>query len=162
MTFRILVTGSRSWPAPLIVEEAFHDLAKWYPIDWDDVVIVHGACPTGADKYADNFAFELDLVVEQYPADWEKYGKAAGPRRNQEMIDTKPDIVLSFMQPGSRGTLHCTNAAIKAGLPVIVYYLDTDDSETTLRKIKHNGAKTGNALAVQDFYQYEGSTAPTK
>lgn len=121
MTFRILVTGSRDWADHHVVDAAILDLCNWYPIDWDEVVIVHGNCPTGADKMADEFALDTGISVERHSADWKKYGRAAGPKRNQQMVDAGADIVLAFKNPGSRGTQDCINRATKAGLIVKVY-----------------------------------------
>ena len=57
----------------------------------------------GADYLARRFAklWELDCVTVR--AEWNKHGKAAGPLRNQKMIDEhKPDMVVAF--PGGTGT----------------------------------------------------------
>lgn len=119
--FRILITGSRDWPRPDIVEEAIIDLHNWHPFSWDDVVIVHGDCPTGADAQAQKFAEGVDLVTERHPADWKKHGKFAGPKRNKEMVDAGADVVLAFPMGESRGTRGCMKIAEEAGLPVKDY-----------------------------------------
>lgn len=121
MTFRILITGSRDWSDPNVIVQALLDVSNWQPNVWNDVVIVHGACPTGADAMAQAIANEYDFKVEAHPADWKKYGRAAGPYRNQKMVDLGADIVLAFKNPGSRGTQDCINRAIKAGLEVKIY-----------------------------------------
>lgn len=52
-----------------------------------------------------------------YPADWEKHGRAAGPIRNEKMLIVgTPDMVLAF--PGGRGTADMIRKAEAAGLPV--------------------------------------------
>lgn len=121
MTFRILVTGSRDWDRPDVIGEALIELVNWYPIDWDDTIIVHGDCPTGADHAAELFGRRYGIATERHPADWKKYGRAAGPYRNQKMVDLGADIVLAFKNPGSRGTQDCINRALKAGLEVKIY-----------------------------------------
>jgi hypothetical protein len=118
---RILVTGSRNWPDKEIIANALIDLTNWFPIIWEDVVIVHGDCPTGADAMAQEFAEQHGIRTERHPADWKRYGKFAGPKRNQEMVDLGADICLAFILPGSRGTKHCMGAAEKAGIPVWVF-----------------------------------------
>lgn len=63
------------------------------------------------------------MNVEKYPADWEKYGKVAGPIRNQQMLDEgKPDVVYAFTDDlsNSRGTADMCRRANKAGVPVYV------------------------------------------
>jgi DNA-binding MurR/RpiR family transcriptional regulator len=55
-----------------------------------------------------------------YPADWEAYGKAAGPIRNQRMLDEgKPDLVIAFSDlPTTSGTYDMIKRAKAAGIPV--------------------------------------------
>lgn len=116
---RILITGSRDWTDLTIIQNAItvHTLGK---SKWR-TTIVHGACPTGADYLAAKFALDKGLNVEAYPADWDKYGRAAGPMRNQRMVDLGADICLAFPLGESRGTRHCMKAAEKAGIKVINY-----------------------------------------
>jgi YspA, cpYpsA-related SLOG family len=119
---RILVTGSRDWPYPGVVDiELFQTAmaAATSPVQ-DSVVVVDGACPTGADAYAYNWvqAMELEwLTSERHPADWKRYGKSAGFVRNQEMVDLGADLCLVFRLNGSKGATHCLNRATAAGIP---------------------------------------------
>ena len=111
---RILVTGSRDWASIEFVCLAIAAVLPEGP-----VTIVHGACPSGADLYADQFAKSIGLDVEPHPAEWDKYGKSAGFRRNQEMVDLGADICLAFIRDGSKGATHTANAAEKAGIKTI-------------------------------------------
>jgi hypothetical protein len=71
----------------------------------------------GADQWADNWACMRNVPHRNYPADWKTHGKAAGPIRNQRMIDHgQPDLVLAF--PGGRGTADMIRRARVAGVPV--------------------------------------------
>lgn len=81
-----------------------------------DVTVVHGAAP-GADSEAGQAAEILGLRVEKYPADWATHGKAAGPLRNQQMLDTGIDLVIAF--PGGRGTADMKGRARLAGVVVL-------------------------------------------
>ncbi len=76
--------------------------------------IIHGAA-RGADKLAGEWA-KRNLVEElAFPADWERHPKAAGPIRNQQMLDEgKPTHCIAF--PGGRGTADMVARAKKAGL----------------------------------------------
>lgn len=114
---RILITGSRNWADAEIIDRALRNLHQVNP----DAVLVSGACPTGADHLAEEMWKSWGGTVELHPADWDRYGKAAGPRRNQEMVDLGADICLAFPLTDSRGTKHCMGAAKKAGIPVLTY-----------------------------------------
>lgn len=52
---------------------------------WGATEIVSGACKTGVDSYASVVARHLGLHLEQFPADWDRYGRGAGPVRNKQM-----------------------------------------------------------------------------
>lgn len=71
----------------------------------------------GADELGFDWAISRGVVTERYRADWDKFGKSAGPIRNQQML-TKgvPDLVIAF--PGGVGTADMINRAEKAGIPV--------------------------------------------
>jgi len=80
------------------------------------LVIIHGDAP-GADQLADKWARLSQVAVRRHPADWTELGRAAGPIRNQEMLEEeKPDIVVAF--PGGRGTADMVIRAREAGVPV--------------------------------------------
>jgi hypothetical protein len=117
---RVLVTGSRDWPCPETVVKAL--IEAWMVKEpGDDFIIVHGHCPKGADAAADRFARHMEWPVERHPADWDRYGKIAGFRRNREMVQAGADMCLAFIAHGSRGASHCASAADKAGIPVRRY-----------------------------------------
>lgn len=124
--YRVLVTGSRTWTN---VEELEKQLSFALTTHRGRMVLVHGACPSGADAIADRWARRNDVPVEAYPADWDGQGKSAGFIRNGIMVNTRPDIVLSFNRMNSRGTEHCTAAAEYAGLKVLRF---TDDTPVEL------------------------------
>ena len=112
---RILVTGSRNWTDRAAIAQALLDLRMEGP-----PVIVHGACPTGADAIADELATSWGWEIERHPADWDRHGKAAGPLRNQEMVDAGADVCVAFPHGDSRGTRDCMKRATAAGLRLIV------------------------------------------
>jgi hypothetical protein len=61
----------------------------------NDTVIVHGDA-AGADRLAGQWVTNRMLKVERYPADWAKHGRAAGPIRNEQMLEEgKPDLLVA-------------------------------------------------------------------
>jgi YspA, cpYpsA-related SLOG family len=120
-TYRVLVTGSRDWEDQATVEHALDDLLARH----GTLTLVHGAARKGADSMAHNWGLNRRhassygaVTIEPYPADWDRYGRAAGLRRNAEMVALGADVVLAFIKDGSRGASHCAGLAEKAGIPV--------------------------------------------
>ena len=68
---------------------------------------------------AARIARELGWEIESHPAEWKTYGKAAGMRRNAEMVALGADLCLAFPTPASIGTYGCMEMARKAGIKVI-------------------------------------------
>jgi len=118
--FTVIVTGSRDLTDPKKVWDELGLLV----IKQGSLLVRHGDCPTGADRFASiwcaNFYRDHDIYEIKHPADWDKYGKAAGPRRNREMAQAGADLCLAFPLGESRGTWNCVNECKKAGIPVKV------------------------------------------
>jgi hypothetical protein len=113
---KILVTGSRDWTDPRTIElEVFRALYEW-KTPHREAVLIHGACPTGADALADDYARTTGMHIIRRPADWDRYGKHAGFLRNVELVDLGPDICLAFIRSKSRGASMTANLAEKAGI----------------------------------------------
>lgn len=86
-----------------------------------NLVVINGGCLTGADKLARVLALGSELVCETYPARWKKDGKAAGPLRNQYMVDhAHPHAAVAF--PGGAGTSDMVRRLRAAGIPVWIPY----------------------------------------
>lgn len=114
---RVLVCGSRH-----LSEDRRQEVTNALEYLWrqNPLVVIHGAAP-GADTYADRWAFHMGCEQVRFPADWAKYGRKAGPIRNQQMLDEgKPDIVLAFPDKDSKGTWDMVKRARQAGLEVLV------------------------------------------
>lgn len=95
------------------VSSNYNPRDNWHPTD---VTIISGKA-RGVDSAAADFATISFCQLEEYPADWNKYPKAAGPIRNQQMLDEgKPNLVVAF--PGGRGTADMVRRARKAGVEV--------------------------------------------
>lgn len=108
---KVLVCGSRNWQD----REAIGCALKWlYEIGY--TTVIHGCCQ-GADTLAGELALELRMCIEEYPAQWGKYGRAAGPIRNKRMLNMgNPDLVIAFHNDmaNSRGTKDMVNRAFNA------------------------------------------------
>ena len=106
---RVLVCGGRDYRDPNAVYSAL-DALPHVPC-----VIEGGA--QGADCFAAEWADKTQTPHEQFNADWQSHGRAAGPIRNRQMLtDGNPDLVLAF--PGGRGTENMIKQAMAAGVKV--------------------------------------------
>ncbi len=110
---RVLVCGGRDFRDERV---AFNALDRLHE-ELDFEVVIHG-CAGGADQLAGEWARHRRLGELRFPADWAKHGKAAGPIRNQQMLEKgKPDLVVAF--PGGRGTADMVQRARRAGVDVM-------------------------------------------
>jgi SLOG family YspA-like protein len=122
LPYRVLITGERDWTNKQQVFRAIENALKFY--NADDVVIVHGDCPTGADKFAREYCELNRIKHEAHPADWIGHGTRAGPLRNAKMVQLGAVICLAFwsgLKTNGSGTFDCLTKAIKAGIRVVVY-----------------------------------------
>lgn len=109
---RIIVTGGRRYHDTATIRRVLEEYHQTPP-----PTLVHGGAP-GADSEAACVGYLLEWIVEAHPADWQRYGRAAGPIRNQQMVDSGADLVIAF--PGGRGTADMVRRARAAGIPVRV------------------------------------------
>lgn len=122
---RVLVCGGRDYTDYETFRNKLEEIAQeLFPRTPEDdygnylytVHIISGGA-RGADTLAIDWAVVNWCPFTEYKADWDKYKKAAGFIRNQQMLDEgKPDLVVAF--PGGAGTADMVRRAKKAGIPV--------------------------------------------
>jgi hypothetical protein len=113
---RVLVCGSRHFNDYELLQRTLDEIRI--------SVLIHGAA-RGADRMAGQYATSRGIPVEEFPADWNTYGKAAGPIRNSQMLkEGKPVLVVAFRHSASRGTQNMIDQATKAGVPVRIIDLE--------------------------------------
>ena len=104
---RILICGGRNYKDWMKVRDYLDTVSR-------TAIIIHGGA-TGADSIAGNLATYLSMRVIRCVADWDKYGKAAGVLRNQQMLDEEhPDLVVYFHKDleNSKGTKDMVTRAV--------------------------------------------------
>lgn len=139
----VLVTGSRTWTGQPTIWRALDEIREHFEGHLEMLAVMHGDCPEGADAIADLWCIVNGIEPLRRPADWKRYGKAAGGIRNSEMIaeileetgadDPEGAEALAFLdlcrkqhcrrpQPhGSHGTVDCITKVIAAGIPRQVF-----------------------------------------
>lgn len=113
---KILICGSRNLRTTVEDIEHAHRVMGNGDID----LVICGDCPSGADQSALDWARKHGIGVSCHVAGWNKHGNAAGPIRNQAMIDMAPDLVIAFWDGKSKGTLDTIRKAIVAGIRVVI------------------------------------------
>lgn len=71
----------------------------------------------GADYFAMRWAKRTGIPFETVMADWDKYGKGAGPIRNSQMLTREPKLVIAF--PGKHGTADMIRQTKAANIELI-------------------------------------------
>jgi hypothetical protein len=111
---RVIVTVSRTWSDWPLMRSVLHQV--WLECR-GEAVLVHGNNRRG-DQQARDIWLSLGGRDEPHDAEWGRYGRSAGIRRNQLMVDLRADLCVSFNHNQSPGATHCALAAEKAGIPV--------------------------------------------
>lgn len=129
-TFRVLVTGSRTWVLPEPVSSILDTLLDYARVTGRLMIVVHGACRSGPDRTAKLWVARQNassrgpsgVIDEPVAADWSR-GRSAGPRRNEAMVDNGVDTCLAFIENESKGATHCANYAESKGVPTFRWLL---------------------------------------
>ncbi len=123
MTYKIIVAGSRSFSDYSLVEKTLDGFfAKENP-DRSEVCIISGTA-SGADRLGERYAAAHGISLIRMPAMWEKYGRAAGPKRNEAMAKeattANKGVLFAFWDGISRGTNNMIKNAKKYELECFV------------------------------------------
>lgn len=125
--FRLLITGSRTWEDEEAVRFEIAGMTMLHP----GLIVVHGACPNGADAMAAKACRDIGVRQEPHPADWRQHGKRAGFIRNAEMVKLGAGACVCFVMPcanprctrprphDSHGASDCAERAEASGIPVM-------------------------------------------
>ena len=108
---RLIIAGGRDFNSLDLLTERMDFLLKETT---EQVVIISGTA-AGADRVGEQYAADKGYLVERYPAQWDKFGKSAGYKRNQQMAD-QADAVVVFWNGKSYGSKHMIDIAKKMGL----------------------------------------------
>jgi UDP-N-acetylmuramoylalanine-D-glutamate ligase len=116
----IIVCGGRGFKNR---EFVFHVLDKLMGFGAGGIVRVAHGNASGVDSLAQDWAEVRGVECVKYPALWKEEGLAAGPLRNQRMLDAEqPDLVVAF--PGGKGTADMVQRAKNAGIATIKFELE--------------------------------------
>lgn len=125
---KVLICGDRNYKNLLKIENALLCIC---PLPTH---VIQGECE-GADLLGKAAAIKFNIPVMSFPAYWDKYGRAAGPIRNKQMlVEGQPDLVLAFHDnvSSSRGTKNMIRQALTTGIKVYLYEVEGNKYFTNL------------------------------
>lgn len=114
MILKIVIAGCRNYnnyyEAKEYIDFCIREIKKN-----NTIVILSGGCK-GADMLGERYAIENGYEIRRFVANWDKYGKAAGPIRNEQMAK-EADYIICFWDYKSRGTKSMIENAKKYSKP---------------------------------------------
>jgi len=110
---KVIIAGSRNIVDPRVLELAIAES------EFDITEVVSG-CARGADTLGAEWGEAHGVPVKMMPAQWDRYGKSAGYKRNVEM-GQYADGLIALWDGVSRGTEHMIGYARSIGLKVHVH-----------------------------------------
>lgn len=121
--FKVIIAGCRDFSNYELLKKKCLDYLS-NKLQNSEVIIISGHAP-GADCLGERFAKESNLQLIIKPAEWEKYGRSAGPKRNEEMASIA-DALIAFWDGKSKGTANMIKTAKRKNLFVRVVLYDLE------------------------------------
>ena len=127
--FRVIIAGSRTFDNYDLLQ---HKMDYFLSEITEPVQVVCGLA-RGADALGLQYARNRGFEIRYYPAEWERYGKSAGYRRNAQMAENA-DALVAFWDGESRGTMNMITQARTHNLKVRIVRYDLEPQQI---KIEH-------------------------
>ena len=120
MEKRIVIAGCRNYEnyseAKKYIDYCVSEIKGKYTL-----IFVSGGC-RGADYLGERYALENGYKIEKYMAEWDKYGRSAGTKRNERMAQIA-DYIICFWDGKSRGTKSMIEFSKQYNKPVRIKYI---------------------------------------
>lgn len=110
--FKLVICGSRDIKEDVTPYISVIDSLLKDKVETHRIVIISG-CAKGGDLIGEKYAELKGYEIHRYPADWNRYGKSAGYKRNEKMVAVGTAI-LAIWDGKSKGTKHTIDIARKA------------------------------------------------
>lgn len=114
---KLIIAGGRNYKFADFDIDNLNKILEEYVAKSEVIEVVSGGCK-GADYEGEAWAIKKGICIRRFPPDWGKYGRAAGPIRNEEMAKYADAVVLF---PGGAGTQNMANVAKKYNLKIYDY-----------------------------------------
>jgi len=109
---KLIIAGSRSFTDYALLASVLG------PHRHQISAVIHGGA-RGADRLGFRWAVRHHVRSRCFAADWERFGKSAGVRRNHQMAQAG-DMLVAFHVNNSPGTAHMIACMRQLGKPVVV------------------------------------------
>jgi predicted Rossmann fold nucleotide-binding protein DprA/Smf involved in DNA uptake len=113
---KIIVAGGRTFNDYELMATKLEYLLS-NQINKQNAIMIISGTAGGADRLGERYAKEQEFELLKMPANWDKYGKSAGYKRNHAMACLADGVVV-FWDGKSRGSKHMINIAAKRELPM--------------------------------------------
>jgi len=102
--FRFIIAGGREFNDYALALKTMQAHFTLLGVAPSELLIISGMAK-GADLLGRQIALEHNIPVLEMPAEWDRYGKSAGYRRNEDM-QNKATHCIAFWDGSSKGTKH--------------------------------------------------------
>ena len=120
----LAIVGSRNlFDNDFLKDQIKKALKKW-KLDLSDIECIVSGNATGVDSMAEDFAIENEILFKKFEAQWDYYGKAAGPIRNRAIMECVTHVLALPSSIYSPGTKSAIKMARKYKREVIVVYVE--------------------------------------
>ena len=126
---KTIIAGSRNIADYRIVERTVKESGF-------TITEVVSGCSRGVDRLGEEWAGRHSIPVKKFPAEWDRYGKSAGPRRNEQMV-AYAEALITIWDGQSRGTGHVIGCATQHGLKVYVLRTDQVNPDKSAKLTPH-------------------------
>jgi predicted Rossmann fold nucleotide-binding protein DprA/Smf involved in DNA uptake len=116
---KLIIAGSRDIVRYVEVAPSINKIIAEHNLNITEVI---SGAARGVDTLGEVWAWRSGIKVDRKPADWDTYGRSAGPRRNKEMGNIA-DVAIVFILNNSRGSTHMANYMKELGKPVYVIHI---------------------------------------
>lgn len=113
--FKVIIAGGRDFHDYELLKQKCNYFLQNKILPGYKITIISGHAK-GADTLGEKYANERGLILDIKPAEWDKYGKSAGYKRNEEMVKIA-DAAICFWNGKSKGTKHTIDLCKKKGIP---------------------------------------------
>lgn len=122
--FKVIIAGSRGFSNYKLLKDECDKFLRDKRKEYNIIIISGGA--RGADMLGEKYSRDEGLSLEVFPANWNKFGKSAGFRRNEQMAEVA-DALIAFWDGKSHGTKHMIEIMENKNLLVKIVNYETSD-----------------------------------